>query len=1131
MKRVSFFVTACLLLFAVVPVFPQSTNSGDIRGTVTDETGAVIPGATVTVLNINTQVSKNYTTDGQGVFDTSSIVTGSYKLTFTKEGFKTVVRGPITLQVGVTGVNAQMSIGSTTQQVVVTTDEPLLKTESGDQSMTLPSQTLALLPEVGQTWENEMYVVPGSVGLGSAYGQVNPAAKMAVNGNLPYSTVLLDGAQISMTHSNNFFLPPLETTQELTVATSSFSAQYGIGGAMFQEISKGGTSQFHGAAYDYFQNNALNAAPYGFGNQVAIPILRYHNFGGSIGGPILKKKMFFYFNYDRTISEHQAVATGADSTFFGTYTVPTQTVLGGDFSGQPLIYDPTTQTIATDAQGNQYPVRKSFMEEYGTNAIPAGMLDTVAKSLEQFYPTASNHVAGGRFVSGALNSIGVLQNNFYSNPSQNSPMIRYFGRLDYDVTPNNRITITDAQRDTPIVTPSAVFVCPIGCQAGDADSNSAQISDVWNISPTMINEARMAFAWQGNYYTDLALGKGYAAKLGWQFAKADDIPKVSYASYTNVAPQSNSYYQEQVFTPSDVVTMIRGKHILHFGGEFLIFRDDDTAWGNTNAGTLSFSGQYTQHWTVNPSTGVASADPSTGVGYADFLLGTSNGWNASVSPEFGARFKSPQVFVQDDYKMRPNLTINVGLRYQINHGWNEVNNNIRSFDPTVTNPATNTLGAMWYASTHANGRTSLQADVFSTFLPRLGFSYEPKPDMTIRGAFGIYSYNWNLDTYGGGMGSANSSSGNATDQTNGITPLVQLSGAGASLPFVHSPTTPNAYNGQGVTYNPYHTPVPQIYEWTVSVQKQVVTNLVAEVAYVASHGFNLSFPSDHNQIPATNLSASDLAFRPYPQYQGVNGDSKNAISNYNSLQASITERMKAGLTFNFNYVWSHMLDDQDSTGWGGSAGSTYYQNAYDPSANYSNSNFDVRHAFKGNAVYELPVGRGRLFLSNSNRLVDGIIGGWRLSTMITLTTGNPFTLTTNGNTYAHAGNQFPNRVLGVSTTPRGGRTIQEWYNPAAFSLPLNGTFGNVRRNCLYGPGFNLVNLSLGKQFTLIEQTHLEIRADANNAFNHPSFAFPQSSLSGAAQGQPFAENLFGGNQISGVYVGGRTMELSARFSF
>jgi hypothetical protein len=274
----------CVLLSATCVAIAQNTNSGDIRGTVTDTSGALLPGVTITVLNVDTGVSKDYTSDSAGLYDTSSILAGSYKLTFRMDGFDRLVRGPITVQVGITNVNGQLKVGSVSQEVVVTTDVPLLNTESGEQATTLDAATMSQLPQTGQDWENFTIMLAGAAGNNSFGNATNPGQVAAVNGNLPYNSVLADGASTTLPSSANSDVSILETVQELQVNTSSFSAQYGIGGVIFNQISKGGTNSYHGAAYEYFQNDALNAANYGFGSKVVVPFLRYNNYGGSIGG-------------------------------------------------------------------------------------------------------------------------------------------------------------------------------------------------------------------------------------------------------------------------------------------------------------------------------------------------------------------------------------------------------------------------------------------------------------------------------------------------------------------------------------------------------------------------------------------------------------------------------------------------------------------------------------------------------------------------------------------------------------------------------------------------------------------------------------------------------------------------------
>lgn len=1144
----------------------QATNSGDIRGTATDTTGALVPDVHITVTNLATGVVKSLVTNRDGLYDTSSIVEGTYSIKFEKDGFQTFERSGITIHVGFSTINAVMKVGATTVEVVVNTDIPLLATESGEQSTTFESKDMSQLPNVGggtgPDWQNFVILLPGSAGTPQqSNGGSNPGQVAAINGNLPYSNVLADGVSTTLSHSANSDVNTFETVAELQVNTSAFSAQYGIGGVVFNQISKGGTNKFHGTGYEYLQNDAFNAAQYGFyGAKPSVPFLRYNDFGGSIGGPVLiphffngRDKAFFYFNYDQIVNHGSASNQ--------TQTVPTEAVKAGDFTGQYLIYDPTTQTIAHDDLGNPYPVRQSFQSEYGSNEIPAGLTDKVSAAFQKLYPTPTNHISTGKFLDTAkVDGTGLLQNNWYSSQPQSAPYRRYFGRFDYNINANHRLSMTDQQRDTPVIYPNSVSACPIGCQSGDVDSNTAQITEVWTVSPNVVNEFRFGYTYQGNFFADLTLGKGLPAELGWQFSKADSLPAVQFNGsypYAWINPSSNAVYKEHVFDPSDVVTLIKGKHVLHFGGEFLMYEDNSTAWGNTNAGTLQFNGTFTRHWSLNYDPNlkknVASPDSTTGLDYADFLLGAAHSWSAKVSPEYAGRLKSPQVFIQDDYKVRPNLTINVGLRYQVRHGWGETHGNMATFDPTVTNPADGSLGAFWYGTTHANGRTQLQANEYKTFLPRVGFSWLPHPTTTIRGGFGMYAYNLSLDTYGSDMGQEISASGSVADQTNGITPITYFGGSGtnvqtgAALPYTPASTDPTRFNGQDVNETEYHTPTPRIFQYNLSMQNAIGSNMVFEMAYVGSHGQNLNFPTNANAVPLNHLSSNDNAFRPHPLYGAINTSSNDAISNYNSLQVSVSRRLSHGLSFDSNYTWSHFTDSIDSSSWGNRSGNQNYQIANNAAANYSNSNFDIHNAFKNRLIYQLPFGRGRQFM-NKSWVLDEILGGWQVTTTNIFQSGNPFTVSVNnGDTYQHAGTQFPNYT--GAPLYAGGHNHTVWFNPAAFSLPAQGTLGNVRRNSLYGPGVNLTNLSVGKTFDIREGVKLQIRADATNAFNHANFGLPGGGIFGLkpfsitttnpdgtkttvnqqpGQAYRVAENT---EQINSTTNGGRGVQLAAHLEF
>jgi len=406
MKKVVLWALPLCVFFAGLACLAQSTNAGDIRGTVTDPSGALIPDVKVTITNVETGVTKVFASNQSGLFDTDSIVTGNYTITFTKDGFTKLVRGPVTVQVGFTTVNGELKVGAATEEVTVTTDVALLQTENGEQSSTFDSKSMDRLPQAGgstRSWENFTILLPGAAGCADvndgscSQSTSNPGQTVAINGNLPYSNILADGATTTLSHSQNANPSTFENVSELQVNTSSFSAQYGIGGIIFNQVTKSGTNKFHGTAYDYFQNDALTAHPYFTTGQ--IPFLRYNNFGGAIGGPIVKNKMFFYFNYDQIVNHGNS---------HGYNTLPTDANIGGDFTGINTLFDPTTQTIALDALGNPYPVRLSFASEYGNgNKIPTNLFDPVANAFQTaFFPTTANHpsfltaVPGGQFIGG-----------------------------------------------------------------------------------------------------------------------------------------------------------------------------------------------------------------------------------------------------------------------------------------------------------------------------------------------------------------------------------------------------------------------------------------------------------------------------------------------------------------------------------------------------------------------------------------------------------------------------------------------------------------------------------------------------------------------------------------------------------
>ncbi len=1112
--------TACI--FAAVNASGQAANAGDIRGTATDASGALLPDVTVIVTNTGTGVAKTLTTNKDGLYDTGPIVTGNYSVTFSKDGFSNFTRTGLNLDVQTVTVDGALKVGGAAEQVTVNTDVALIQTETGEQSATLNFQTLEQLPNTGgsgtgPTWENFTNLIAGATGTPSgAQGINSPGQSVSVNGNLPYSSILSDGAESTLPSSSNADTYVFEVVQEVRVSTSAFSAQYGVGGILFNQISKGGANNWHGAAYEYNQNDAYNARPYDFQpGTINKNRVRFNNFGGSIGGPILKDRAFFYFNYDQIIN---------NSAVSGYSTVPTAQERNGDFSqflipgvtctattpggasSPGCMYDPAT-TVVTNGQISRQP--------FNGNQINPNRFDAVAKNIQGYFPAPNRpgNVTAPSYVNGKYVPFSDTNNYFYQG-TQANPFKKYFGRLDFNVSDKNRLTATVAKRDNPAFS-IGQNICPVNCYAGDVDSYNAQLTDVHSFSSNFVNEVRMGYTNQLNFFVGNSFGGGYPAKIGLQYAKADGFPSINYNSgILGLGPGINAIYKEHVFDPSDVVTLIRGRHVLHFGGEFLIKEDNSTAWGNLNPATFGFTGDYTKG-SLN--------DKISGVDYADFLLGTVHDWGAQVQPEYAGRQKVPQVFIQDDYKIRPNLTLNLGLRYQVQLGWHDAKNDQATFDPTITNPITNTPGAIWFEANGNNGRTSLQQNKYDIVLPRVGFAYTPQANTVFRGGFGLYSFDWSLDQYGQGEGAAIVSNGSASDTTNGTAYVTTLAGTGANLPYAVQSTNPGSKNNQDFNYVPYNTPVARIMQYNFSIERQLGADFAFQMAYVGSHGYNLVFPSGINQLTQANLGKG-ANFRPYPQFHGLGGYQVGAISNYNSLQVSGTKRLSHGFSFDTNYVWSKFLDDIDSSGWGSRGGTQSYQDPYNFAANYGPSNFDVRNAWKGSVIYQLPFGVNQQFLNN-NRILDAVIGGWRASSTFVVQGGNPFTPTINGqienSNSLHGGpdDNFRLRPNLVGNPIPTQRTLQAYFNTAAYATPTANSYGNVHRNSLYGPGFESFNASLGKTFHYNETIGLSIRADVNNILNHPTFGVPNTDTTN------------GGGQITSTSNQSRNMQLSARFAF
>jgi hypothetical protein len=1225
MSFVRWALALCLLLFVSLPAFSQSRNTGEIRGTVS-AAGAVVPGATVTLTNIDTGETKDFVTNKDGIYDTVSTQAGNYTISFTAKGFKKLVRGPLTLQVDVITQDANLEVGAVTEVVTVEAGgAPLVQTETGQQGYIMDAKTMTELPQsgggiTGADWAAFNIYLPGAGGttngrVSQAGGAWNAGDAVSINGNLPnFGNFLQDGASTLLPASYNNDDAIFDTVQEVQINTSSFSAQYGMGGVMFNQITKSGTNSWHGSGYEYFSQNFLNANSY-FNDQQPklvtnplnptgpeipniasqVPYLRYHQFGASVGGPIIKNKLFFFFDIDRIVN---------NSASNGFVTVPTAAMEAGDFTGMYPIYDPLTTNGGTTTCNGVGCVptltRVPFSSECGgLNMIPNGTncggapsrMDSVAAAImtsKYGWPTAPQGV--GTCSTNPLYP-NECSSNLYLAHTNPAPVHRYFGRLDYDLSQNNRINFSITQKDNPGVD-NGLFACPLDCGSGDVDGWNTQISDVWTIRPNIVNEIRMGYTRQGNWFVSQSTGLNPATAFGLQGTHFNQLPFIGNSSIYGgfggpdavsvLSPATDAIYIENSFDPSDMVTLVKGRHVLHFGVEVLMAEGNTTAWGSNSAGNYNFTGQYTAGVACTPGTATAPGTctlntGTAGSGFSDYLLGNVQGWAANNQGLTGMRLKSPQAFVQDDWKVKPNLTVNLGLRWEGNTGMSEVQNKLGDFDQNLVNtsgPFAGTLGSIWIAP--QNNRTTLQKPVWNIFLPRVGFAWSLKNDTVVRGGVGFFAYNYSMDLYGGEggaqMGFGATSQGNISDPlsaagdtgwlsgTGNATPLYLSSNAtmmANALPYIQGSKNPASYTTNPVfspPNEPYNIRPGEIWEWNLAIEHQFMKDFAVSAAYVGSHSTNLQYVTDANQItnlallnsndvsacngatPATIAASPSTCARPFPAFGGLSGSNFNGISNYDSLQLDVRKRYSNGLTFDVNYAWSHMLDDQDSAGWGSTAGAQAWQIGNNLSSNSGNSNFDIPQALKGTAVYELPFGKSKPFM-NQNAILDGVLGGWRLSGTFIYQSGTPFTVQDAGiNDYSQAGTAFANPIAGMNpfsgTCANGARTrtVTCWFNPAAFETPAvqgNGAFGYGRRNTLFGPKLSDVNLALAKTWHYKERSGFTLTGNFVNVFNHPSFSLPDT---GGPNGNPDISNS-GAANITALANGPRTIQLGARIFF
>jgi outer membrane receptor protein involved in Fe transport len=1149
------YVGFCLFLGLLAGFSPriaraQNANTGELKGAATDSSGAVMPGVAVKIQNVDTGVVTPTMTNQSGLYDVPFLAPGDYTVTFSKEGFRDYVRNGIVLHVETLEINGTLQVGTATQEVVVNAAPPLVETETSEQHVDLNTAAVNAAPIVGTDWRSELVQLMPGVNVGA--GGAGPAGGQSagVNGTQGYNiNFLIDGSAATdprdFNGSNNF--TPIDSISEVSMNSTNAPPEYGNGLTAVNVITKSGTNRWHGSAYEYVQNTALNARNYF--SPGAKPVEHWNNYGGSVGGPILKDRLFFFFNYQRNPSTSP---TG------GFYSYPTAAMEAGDFYGIPGATGPAFNA--------------------STGMLLAAQ-DPVALKLQTYFPGASapGWVAGcpGPANVGPTVAQTCTANNDY-NFSGSSPNLStwYAGKIDYNVSSKNKLSFSFNYYPNNVSYVPADPLYPNDATAYAAGNNynlSGQLSDVYTISSTVLNEFRVGAMRELDKYVPPSLGKNDPTTIGLEpaygtNAPANVFPRIEIdGGATNGAMvlgggtgngNIDAVLGEGVYNFSDVLTLIHGKHTIKVGGEYDRDYQNYTNWGDISSGSFEFNGSV------------------TGIPYADFLAGDVYGWYVYESDPTSAHMWNTALFASDDYKVSSHLTLNLGLRYQIQSGWGVAFNVFGNYDPFLPNPADGGLyrGAILYGGQTdaafggpASPMNAIQNTDYREFAPRVGLAWSPAERWAIRASYGIFDAPRDAENYtDGALGLGfNPHNVGFGGYTNGSSPF-QLA-VGPPPGTVVFPTlqtlSSTIDNFSSVTFYPRSMPTVYVQQWLLSIQHEFAGGILLDTGYVYTRGRNLNFATNINQAPASQLGCTGYnCGNPNPIFNSIQGQIYDGWSNYNALQVRVQKRMSYGLNFLVNYAWSKSLDT--GTGNGHGSGVDIYQDAYSPAANYGLSDFNAAQTVTGQVVYELPFGSGRQYALHGP--LDQIVGGWRLSGVFQWHSGLPYTPVVQGSlaqgidtgldsSLSNGSTLYPDLIASPSVS---NRSINGWFNPAAYTVPCTqfysyadeqeectpGTqhFGDAGRNALIGPRFSDVDFGVGKIFPLhFEGIQLEFRADMFNVFNHPNFANPDADVGYDCTGGTsttactfsLADSASGTINHTENYGGQRTIQLGLHLRF
>ncbi len=1031
-------------------------------------------GAKVTVTDEATTVATAVVSNHSGNYVVPFLKPGTYQVTFEKPGFAKIVSSGIQLVLNQDArLDAVLQPGAVTQTVTVEATGTQVNRVSSEISGEIGHEDLINLPESisshGASALGMLLVFPGLSGSSPDYSNLNDNS--FAGGRPDTVPIIIDGLPSNMGADNTYgFVPSPYSAEELQVLTVAFSAQYGqTGGGAILTTTKAGTNDVHGVLFETHNDQSLNALNFFSAATTVRTKAIFNNFGGAIGGPVYIPKLFngrkhltfFFTDWEDTL-EPKGSLTNTD--------VPTAAELQGNFSGPtpqntaPLIvYDPsTTATVNGKVTRSPFP----------GNIIPQSRFDPVGAKIASFYPAPNCDLSTF---------------NFCVSPTQSHTYLYNTDRVDENISDYDRVWFRFA-RDGP--TTGAV---PIFDNAANPSALNGwkdfHAQATWNhiFSAAMANEFRFGMVQEDNFTSPVTQD---VSSLGLKGVDLGEFPSLATSGLLSLGPGGYSRTRDRHWIWNDALTRQVGRHHLQMGGEFMTYLNH-----TYNPGVLSGSYSFTGAFTSLPGT-------TSGYGLADLLLGMPNTTSLSFNDyEFRYITNYAALYIEDDYKLTPKLTVNLGLRWEFDGPPTELNHQMYSFNPSLVDPTTGKLGAIQFAGLNGAPDHFVPND-YRGFLPRVGFAYSLPKNTVIRGGYGIYE----LPSIGfitNGQTSKYSVSTSFTAQNGGTTPYYLLDqgvppyspnvGANGEPNLVSSLTSPT----QNVQWQQLTPAIAYLQEWEMSLQHQFRGGWFAEADYIGNRGAKLPVSLQENQIyPFPNCCfgvANSQSLRPYPQWLNVARFSYSGNSNYNGLILKVQHYWRQGLSVLAGYTWAKTMDDVDAAA---RADAVANQNVYNLRAQYGVGMTDIPQRFTFTWVYNLPFGSG----GKVARGVPGLsyaIGHWQVSGVYQAQVGYPYNVTQTNTLGLYSPIQYPNAVGNPNPS---NRSIAEWFNPKAFAIAPQDALGDAPRASFFGPGQNNWNIAIARIFPIREQLNFRIRAEFYDAFNHPQWSGLNTSITSPAFG-------------------------------